>query len=408
MASLPIVIAKRYLFSRKSTNAINIISFIAILGMAVSTAVLIVFLSVFNGFSGLVKSLYQQFNPDLKISPIKGKTFELPEQTYQAVLSIDGVESGARVIEEYAMLRYREEQFFATIKGVDGNYHEVTSIDSAMIRGKYELTNDDTPMAVIGSGIEHTLGINLENRFTPIQIFIPKKNAKVNIDPNNAFRRSNVYASGVFAVQPDLDEQFVFVPIEIARELLDLKNGYQSSVELNLQGDADEDAVKRQISSIIGPEVKIENRLEQQAVLYKIMKMEKWGLFFIMTLMMAIAAFNIIGSLSMLVIEKKKDIGVLKAMGATDQLIQRIFRTEGLMLSVVGIVLGIALGTLLLVLQQQFGLVKIYGFIVDAYPVKMLWTDYALVIAVVLVIGWLAAWYPAKKAAKAEAVFQDI
>ena len=407
MASLPIVIARRYLFARKSTNAINVISFIAILGMAVSTAVLIVFLSVFNGFSGLVESLYQQFNPDLNVTPTKGKTFELPATNFQAILKLDGVETASQVIEEYAMLRYREEQFFATIKGVDNYYNQVTGIDSALIRGVYDLKHGETNMAIIGSGIEHTLGVNLENRFTPLQIFIPKKNAKVNIDPNNAFKRTNVYVSGVFAVQPDLDQQFVFVPIEIAKDLLDIKDDRISALEIKLSEDADEEQVKNHIKEILDQNVKVENRFEQQAVLYKVMKMEKWGLFFIVSLMMAIAAFNIIGSLSMLVIEKKNDIGILKAMGASNQLIKRIFRTEGLMISVVGILLGLSLGTLLLLLQQQFGLIKIYGFIVDAYPVRMLWTDYLLVIAIVLLIGWLAAWYPSKKAANVEAIFQD-
>ena len=399
--------ARRYLFSKKSTNAINIISLIAILGMAVSTAVLIIFLSVFNGFSGLVKQLYHQFNPDFMVTALKGKTFEVSDETMNDILNLEGVEHVSRVVEEYAMLRYREEQFFATIKGVDNSYNQVTGIDSTLIRGEYRLRNEETPLAVIGSGVEHTLGVNLENRFTPIQIFIPKKNAKVNLDPNNAFKRANVYASGVFAVQPELDQQFVFVPIEIAQELLELDEKKVSAIELKLSSHADTDDMRIKLSQLLDDEVKIADRFEQQAVLYKVMRMEKWGLFFIVSLMMAIAAFNIIGSLSMLVIEKKKDIGILKAMGATESFIQQLFRTEGLMLSTLGILIGLSLGTVLLVLQQKFGLIKIYGFIVDAYPVKMLLTDYLLVIGIVLLIGWLAAWYPAMKAAKSKMIFQN-
>lgn len=392
---LSLYIAKRYLFARKSRNAINVISGISVAGVMVGTMALITILSVFNGLEVMVKSIFSTSDPEIKITALKGKVFTPDTLMLKQLSAISGVETYAETLEENALLRYDEQQYIATIKGVSLNYSEVTDLDTAMWDGEFKLRDENgRPYAIAGLGVANYLGMRL-NFVSPLAIYIPDRKAHIRATPGSEFTRKYIYLSGIFAVEQEFDSRYVFLPLDFTRELLDYTTEI-SSLEIKMKPGADARKTQKAIRALMGENFLVQNRYEQQEMFYKVMKAERLAIFVILTFILIIASFNIIGSLTMLIIEKERDINILRSLGANNQLIKRIFIYEGWMISFIGTILGLILGFLLCAAQQKLGIVKLAGesLLIDAYPVKMQFIDFATVAATVLAIGYAAAWYP--------------
>lgn len=394
---LSLYIAKRYLFAKKSRNAINVISSVSVAGVTVGTMALIVVLSVFNGLETMVRSIFNTFDPDLRITAVEGKTF-IPDSAKLKLLSeVKGVECYSLCIEENALLKYGDKQYIATIKGVDDNYVRVSGIDSTMWDGKFELRSDQgRPYAVPGLGIANYLGLRI-NFITPLDIYVPRRTASADLNPENAFVRKYIFPSGIYQIEQEYDSKYVYVPIDFARELLEYDNRV-SSIEVKFKPDGIESSIEKSIAHIFGSSFLVQNKYQQQELFYKVMKSERLAIFFILTLILLIASFSIIGSLTMLIIEKERDIEILKSLGADNNLIRKIFIFEGWLISIIGAAAGVILGFLLCRLQQEFGLIRLRSesLIMNAYPVVMKLKDFIVVPATVLLIGFWAAWYPVR------------
>lgn len=371
---------------------------ISMLGVAVGTMALVVVLSVFNGFDEVVKSLFNSFDPDIKIQLAEGKTFT-PDKRFADIKDLPGVAVYAGILEENALLKYGERQHIATVKGVDESFIQVTGIDSMIYDGTMKLKDKNRPYAVVGQGVAYSLQVGL-NFINPLFVYMPKRLGKINIaNPDDAFRRKHIFPSGIFSIEQDYDSKYVIVPIEFMRELLEYKDEV-SSVELKLDKTIDPGKTQDQIAALLGTEFTVKNRAEQNELFYKVMKSEKWAIFLILTFILIIASFNIIGSLSMLIIDKKNDIKSLRNMGADKKLISRIFLLEGWLISITGSLIGMILGTGISWIQDRFELLKLSGsgtFIIDAYPVDLQAGDVLLVWCTVLIIGFLTALYPVKQ-----------
>lgn len=392
---LSLYIAKRYLFAKKSRNAINVISAISVAGVTVGTMALITILSVFNGLEEMVRSIFSTSDPQIKISPVRGKVFTPDSLMLTRLTSTEGVEIYALTLEENALLRYEEQQYIATVKGVSLNYADVTDLDTAMWDGEFTLQGENgRPYAVAGLGVANYLGMRL-NFISPLAIYIPDRKARIKGTPDNEFTRKYIYMSGIFAVEQEFDSKYVFLPLDFARELLDYKDEV-SSIEIRMKPGADEKRTQNAIRQVVGDQFVVQNRYEQQEMFYKVMKAERLAIFVILTFILIIASFNIIGSLTMLIIEKERDINILRSLGADNRLIKRIFIYEGWMISFIGTLLGLTLGFVLCAAQQHLGIVKLAGesLLIDAYPVRMQLTDFLIVAVTVLAIGYAAAWYP--------------
>jgi lipoprotein-releasing system permease protein len=400
---LPFFIAKRYLFSKKSHNIINIISGISVVGVTVGTMALVIVLSVFNGFESLIVSLFNSFNPALSITAKEGKTFHFDEFPADSIKNIPGVFILTRVIEENALLKYRNKQYIATIKGVTPEFEAMSGLDTMLIDGTFELKSKNQFHMILGAGVAYFLHASLHDQLNPITVFIPRREGNIGMSMEKAFNSKKIFPSAIFSIQQDFDVKYAIVPIEFTRELLEY-NDEVTSVELGLSTDADPDKIEKEISILLGDKFTVKNRLEQQVLLYKIMKSEKWAIYFILTFILIIATFNVIGSLTMLILDKKKDIAILHGMGASKQLIKRIFLIEGILISVGGAVIGMILGGFISWLQQKFGIVGLGNgsgtFVVDAYPVKIKLIDFITVFITVVSIGLIAAWYPVKQLSK--------
>lgn len=394
---LSLYIAKRYLFAKKSRNAINVISSVSVAGVAVGTMALIIVLSVFNGLESLVRSIFNTFDPDLKITPATGKTFVADSTRLTLLANVDGVKCFALCVEENALLKYGDRQYIATIKGVDDNYVDVTDINNSMWDGEFLLKSDqDRPYAVPGIGIANFLGLRV-NFITPLMIYVPKRTANPNLDPENAFNRNYIFPSGVFQVEQEFDSKYVFMPVDFARELLEYNNEV-TSIEVRFSSDAKENTVQKETIKIFGDDFVVKNKFEQQEIFYKVMKSERLAIFLILTLILVIASFSIIGSLTMLIIEKERDVRILRSLGADNDLIRKIFIFEGWLISILGAVAGIILGFIICWIQQTYGIVRLRSdsLVMDAYPVVMKIKDFIIVPVTVLLIGYWAAWYPVR------------
>lgn len=393
----PYYIAKRYLFAKKSHNVINVISLISVVGVAIGTMALIVVLSVFNGFESLISSLFNSFDPDLKITLSEGKTFNPNQRAFDSIKNMPEVIHYSEILEENALIRYDEKQYIATIKGVNQQYEKLTGIDSMIVEGSFKLKDNDRNYAIIGQGIAYYLSVGL--RFVdPLEIYVPKRKERITLNPRKAFNRKYIYPSGIFSVEKDLDSKYIILPLSFARDLLDYEEQI-TALDVDLSSAANTKTVQDQIQQLLSSKYEVKNRYEQKELFYKIMKSEKWAIFFILAFILIIASFNIIGSLTMLIIEKKKDMYTLRSLGASLPLIRRIFLIEGWLISIVGAISGLILGSALCYLQQQFGLVDLQGgqsFIISAYPVDMQFTDVIYVFLTVLFIGFFAAWYPVR------------
>lgn len=393
-------IAKRYLVSKKSRNAINIISFISVLGVAVGTAALIIILSVFNGFDDLLKKLYNSFDPDIKVTAKNSKNFVIPNDKITKIENSGFFECFSFCVEENAMLEYNGKQVVATIKGVDENYSKVTGLDTMIVRGSFVLNDKDVNFGVAGLGIAYNLGLDTE-AVMPLSIYIPKRNAKLKgnfQDASDNINKALVYNVGIFAIQQEYDTKFFIVSIDVARKLLDY-NFESTSLELKLKDKKNTDEAVNFLESLLGENFVVLDRNMQHAYAYKILKSEKWAIFMILVFILLIASFNVIGSLTMLIIEKKSDIGILRSMGANIKTIRNIFFYEGLLIAAAGAILGLIAGLIICYLQMKFGLVKLGAsgsFIIENYPVLVKWMDIIYVFITVMIIGLIAAWFPVR------------
>lgn len=394
---LSVYIAKRYLFAKKSRNAINIISAVSVAGVAVGTMALIIILSVFNGLEGMVSKIFNTFDPDISIIAANGKVFT-PDSTALSRLSeINGIDAWSLTLEDNAVLRYGDRRYIATIKGIDDNYRNVTNLDSAMYEGEFRLkTATDQPRAVIGLGLAKYLGVNV-NFINPLFIYVPRRTGDVNSNPENALIKKYIFPSGIFEVEQEYDSKYLFIPLDFCRELLEYGNEI-SSVEIKLKDYLTEPSVRKEVEKVFGKKFIIKNRLEQQAIFYKVMRSERLAIFFILTLIIIIASFNIIGSLTMLIIEKERDIEILKSLGANNNLIRKIFIFEGWLISISGALAGLILGFIICWLQERFGLIRLNSesLMMKSYPVIMKLKDFIIVPFTVLLIGYWAAWYPVR------------
>ncbi len=395
-------IAARYLFSRKSTRVINVISMITAFAMAVGAGALIIVMSTFNGFEDLVKSLYKVFYTDLIILPAEGKFFEPTDEMQQLLKSTEGVISYSQVIEENVLAEFQGKQSIITMKGVDDHYYSVVDeLDSFMYSGGTELYYNGISSSVLGAGVAYTLGINVMMPNTFVTLYMPRSDKTALNDVANAFRSEQIYAGGVFAVQQDFDNKYIIVPIDFAKNLMNMPEKI-SAIEIKADSEKDAVRIKDKLQQKIGESFIVKTRYEQNETLYKVMKTEKWAVFAILSFIVLIAAFNIIGSLSMLVIEKKQDIATLRALGADKSQIRNIFLFEGLLISLLGAFTGLVVGTVVCLIQIKFGLVKIPGasFMIDAYPIQLKWGDFALITIIIIAISALMAWLPAHRAVK--------
>jgi lipoprotein-releasing system permease protein len=394
---LSVYIAKRYLFAKKSRNAINIISGVSVAGVAVGTMALIIILSVFNGLEKMVSEIFNTFDPDLKITALEGKSF-VPDTTRLNLLSeVNGVACYSLAIEENALLKYGDRQFIGVIKGVDENYTAVSGIDSSMYDGEFILRAENgREYAVPGLGVASYLGINI-NFVTPLSIVFPRKSAGLTLTAENSLNEKHLFASGIYQVEKEYDSRYVYVTLDFARDITETPDGI-TSIEIRFKDGANAESAQRAVAQLYSDGFKVQNRYQQQEIFYKVMKSERLAIFLILTLILIIASFNIIGSLTMLIIEKERDIEILKSLGADKQLIRNIFIFEGWLISIIGAVSGVLLGFLICWLQQTFGLVKLQSnsLIMDAYPVVMKLKDFIIVPVTVLLIGYWAAWYPVR------------
>lgn len=391
--NLPFFIAKRYLISKKSHNAINIISGISVAGVCIGTMALIIVLSAFNGLSDLVQSLYNTFDADIEITAKQGKTFILPEEQILALKKTEGVAYYVDVMEGNALLKLDDKQCVATIKGVSEGFQQMSSFDSLIHEGTFDL---DKNSIVFGKGISYRLQSGPNDVFTPISIYAPKRGDISTFDEEGGLNELKVYPAGVFSINDEFDDKYVLMNIDRARHLFDYTNEV-TAVELGLTKNANSDKVLKQIKTLLGEEYEIKNRQQQNALLYKTLKSEKLWTFIILVFILIIATFNVIGSLTMLIIEKKKDIAILYNIGADIPLIRNIFLMEGMLITAIGAILGLLLGILICWLQIKFSLVRFTeGYVVDAYPIKFELMDFVSILGVVLVIGFLAAWYPVR------------
>lgn len=400
--NLPFFIAKRYLLSKKSHNAINIISWISVGGITVGALALIVVLSVFNGFENLVISLYNTFDSDIRITAAKGKSFDPSELPLDKFRKIKGYLYDTEVLEENVLLKYGDKQFIGTFKAVNESYLKYSRLDTMLVAGDYTLDKGGRAFALIGQGVAYFLSVNINDFATPISLYVPKKKARFNmLNPEDAFSRESVFPSGIFSVQQEIDSKYILIPIPFARNLLDNEKQV-NAIELGFTKEQ-RVAAEAEIRKLAGDKFVVQNRYQQHEMLYKIMRSEKWAIFLILSFILVIATFNVIGSLTMLIVEKKKDIAILFGLGAQVKTVRKIFITEGLLITAAGAVVGLVLGFVICYLQSEFGFVKLEGqgsFVIDAYPVKMQAVDFLLVFVTVMVIGLIAAWMPAHQLLK--------
>lgn len=398
--SLSLKIAIRYLFSKKSHSAINIISMVSICGVAVTTMALICTLSVYNGFQDLIASLYSSLDPQIKITPATGKTLSLQDPSIKSLTEWQEIDAIAPVIEENALLIYRNRQMPVLLKGVPDNYTRVSNIDSILLDGNFFLKDSIANYATIGVGVANRLEVGAHYVY-PLFVYTPKRKAKVNLaNPSNAFNEDRMFATAVFSVnQPEYDDQMVIVPLDMATKLFDYSH-QASALEIKLKPGTNEKRTISSLSEHLGENYLVKDRMMQQETSFRMMQIEKWMTFLILAFILMIATFNVIGSLSMLIIDKQNDIKTLQNLGADEKLISRIFLTEGWLISAIGAGTGLIAGIFLCWLQQEYGLLRLGqtsgAFIVDAYPIHLLWSDAFAVLAIVTLLGFPAAWYPVK------------
>lgn len=391
---VPFFIALRYLISRKKRHAINIISGISVGGVLVGTFALILVLSVFNGFDKLVQSLFSSFDPELIIEPATGKRFEADSLLIYNISQTEGVEVISKTIEENVLLKYNDKTHPARLKAVDENYMQVTGVDS-MITFKAHEQPRNGDFCIVGQGLGYHLGISL-NFMRGLVFYAPNRQSGKHVQAHNAFRKSYLIPTAVFSIRQEIDDRYVIVPLTFARELYLIGNQV-SYIEVKTKANHKSEKVREDLQKLLGNEFVVKNRYEQHEFFYRVMKSEKWAIFFILSFILIIASFNILGSLTMLIIDKKQDVFILKSLGADNKLIKNVFLIEGFMITAVGAFVGLVLGFIVAWVQQTYGLIKINTqgmLIIDAYPVQMQFMDFVWVLLIVGLIGFIASWIP--------------
>ena len=403
---LQLFIALRYLFSKKSHNIINIISMICAGGVCVATIALICTLSVYNGFQNIISGVISSFDPDLKVTLAEGKIFDLSEPQ-QKLQTIEPIELICPVLEETALIRGKEKQTFVTVKGVPHNYNEAVNADSVIEAGKFKLEDKNGIYTVLGAALFNQIdaSVGYDN---PVSFYAPKYATKVNIaNPNQSFNTQHAYISGIYAThQFEIDSKYAFLPLQYAQEIFNY-NGLVSALEIKIKGD-DIESAKTAIQNALGEKYVVQDKMEQHQDFYKMMKIEKWITFLILFFILMIAVVNIIGSLTMLILEKKNDIQTLKHLGATSSFIQQVFLLEGWLISALGTIAGLAIGLILCLIQEYFGIIKLGDgsddgtFFIQAYPVYVQWTDILIILSTTLIAGLFIAWIPTRYIKKKE------
>lgn len=393
--------AWRYFKSKKTTNAITIIAWVTVLAMAVGTAALIIVLSIFNGFEGLVKGLYSSFYPDVRITSRTSNVMLLTAAQTAQLRSLNGVEGLSLVAETNSHLQYGEYRANAVMKGVDTFYSRISGVPQFMSNGVFFTGDQETPALVLGSGIENALNLQSDRSLLVVTAYLPKRGAGVSAQPMDAISAMNFQPSGAFAIQQDFDNKYVITNLQTVKQLVGLGENEYSAVEIKLAAGVDQAAVMLRLQEMLGSEYLVENRYQQNRSLFAVMQLEKWAIYGILCLILIIAAFNMIGALTMLVLEKQQDIQILKAMGATNGFIRNVFLAEGLLLALSGGLLGTIAALLFCYLQVTLKLIPLQGsFVIDYYPVKIVVTDLVLILATVIVIALLASWLPSEKASR--------
>lgn len=396
--NLSFFIARRYLFSKKSHNAINVISIISVCGIAIATMAMVCVLSVFNGFGGIVEDLFSAFDPDLKVSVKQGKVFDYHTPAFEKALQLPGVQLISESLEENALFKFENQQVPVRMKGVSEDFKLMTDMEKLTVDGSFRLREDVVDYTTLGAGLAVTLGAR-PGFINPIEIYAPRRDVRVNLaNPAAAFTIGYAQIGGVFGLnQPEYDEQMAIIPIELARELFNYDTEV-TSLDIRLVPGTSVSKTKREMQRLLGDDFVVEDRYEQQRESYRMLQIEKWVTFLILAFILLIAVFNVVGSLSMLIVEKQADIRSLQNMGASNQLVSRIFLYEGWLITLIGIIAGIVTGLILCLLQQHFGLLKLSdtpgAYIIDAYPVIVKFSDVLIVFAVVSVIGLLTVLYP--------------
>ena len=393
--------AWRYFKAKKTTNAINVIAWISIVAIIIGTAALILVLSVFNGFEDLVKSLYSSFYPDLKISPVSGKQITLTQDQLNKLRSVKGVRSVSLIAEEKALLQNGEYQSIIYLKGVDENYTSVTTVADHMIKGSFNTGGTENPRLVLGAGIENAVGVQTDRNLSPLIVYLPKK-TEVNLsNPLQSISADTINTAGTFVIQQDFDNKYAITNLGFVKQMLGMPADAYSAAEISIKQDADEKEIKQLMMGMLKGNYLVETRYEQNKSLYSIMQVEKWVIYAVLSLILVVAAFNMVGALTMLVLEKKQDISVLHALGGSQTFIQRIFLSEGLLLAIIGGGVGMLIALILALVQINFKIIPLQGgsFLIDYFPVKLSLPDFLLVGFTVIAIAVLASWIPARKAA---------
>ena len=391
--NFPLFIAKRYFSTNKNTNFVHIISWVSLVGVSIGTAALILVLSVFNGFENLILMMYNSFDPHIKITVNGGQTFSPDDIS----IKHDAILEKAFVLEEDVLLRYQEKEFIATVKGVSEHYKALSGFDSLLVDGSYIDAYENNNVAVVGRGVAYYLSIGLGSMFEQLNIYVPNRNVRTLLNPITAFRQGSVLPIGIFGIQAEIDEQFIITPLSFIQNLSD-REGQISAVEIKLNDENRIIEVQEYLKEELGDAFVVKNRLEQQEFLYKILNTEKLAVFLILAFIMMIATFNIIGSLSMLMLDKKEDIRTFRNLGIIMSDVQRIFFNKSMLTVIAGTAIGLAVGLLLASFQKAFGFIGMGGgnFVVDAYPVAIKTADVFLVSITVIIIGVIASWYPSK------------
>ena len=395
--------AWRYFKAKKSANAINVIAWVTVGVIAFATCCQVLVLSVFNGFEDLVKSLYSTFYADIKIVPTTGKTFTLSAEQLASIKTQPAVAGFSLIAEEKALLKNQDAQSVIYLKGVDDNYIHVSGVAAKTNRGEYATGTTEEPLLVVGSGIQNAAALSFNPAFQTddLTVILPKKNSRNN-DPLQSLSEGFIQAAGSFAIQQEFDDKYAITNIGFVKQQMGFAADEYSAVEIKLNEKTDPEKEKKALATLLGTDYKVQTKYEQNTSLYNTMKLEKWAIYAVLTLILIIAAFNMVSALTMLVLEKRKDINVLQSMGAGESSILKIFLSEGLLLGGIGTVAGIVMATILCLLQLKFEIIKLAGgsFLLDYFPVKLIAGDFLLVAATATSIAFIAAWFPARKASR--------
>ncbi len=370
------------------------------MAIIIGSAVLILVLSVFNGFEGLVKSLYSSFYPDIKILPLSGKVITVTNEQLEKLKGFSGIKNFSLVAEEKALLQNGDYQSVVFLKGVDENYRYVTGVEQHIEKGNYNIGTSDSPLIILGAGVENAVGVQSDRNLLALKIYLPKRNSSELINPLNDISSDTINTSGAFLIQQDFDNKYAITNLDFLKRMLGLDSNQYGGIEIALKKEINADDVKKELMKIFGNNYKVQTRYEQNQSLYSVMRAEKWVIYAVLSLILIVAAFNMIGALTMLVLEKEKDISVLHALGASRTFIQKIFLSEGLLLAIIGGGTGMILAVIFAFMQINFKLIPIQGgsFLIDYFPVALKFNDFLLVGITIVIIALLASWIPSRKA----------